>query len=192
MLASEMKEEDEKKSVDEASKEIVGAVSVREKVVRVGNRLKVVRIFVSKGGNVIARTVSPLMTTFKKKDVAQVFIGSLLLATPFMVTEEVWNLGAQLSIVSTVSLVFLSLLSLVILNYYTRYQRVRTPEGEIPRREFIKRIFGTYVITLSIVATLLTILGKAPWIIDLSVAVKRTILVSLPASLGGSAADLVK
>ncbi len=101
-------------------------------------------------------------------------------------------IGAQLSVLSTVSLVFLSLLSLVTLNYYTRYQRVRTPGGEIPKREFVKRIFGTYIVTLCIVATLLTILGKAPWIIDFSVALKRTILVSLPASLGGSAADLVK
>lgn len=109
-----------------------------------------------------------------------------------MVTEEVWNLGAQLSVLSTVSLVSLSLISLVVLNYYTRYQIVRTPEGEIPKGEFVKRIFGTYLITLAIVATLLTILGKAPWIIDFSVALKRTILVSLPGSLGGSAADLVK
>ncbi len=96
LLGSDMKEEEEKRSVVEASssasEEIMGAVSVRERVVRVGNKLKVVRIFVSKGGNVVARTVSPLMTTFKKKDIAQVFIGSLLLATPFMVTEEVWNL----------------------------------------------------------------------------------------------------
>jgi uncharacterized membrane protein len=184
-----MKEEDDKEPIPE---KVVRDVNVKERVIKVGDRFRVVRTLVSRSGDVLARTVSPLMVTFDRKDVAQVFIGSLLLATPFMVTEEVWTLGAELSIFSAISLALVSLSSLVILNYYTRYQKLRMPNGTIPKGEFVKRIFGTYMITLSIVATLLTILGKAPWIIDFSVALKRTILVSLPASLGGSAADLVK
>jgi uncharacterized membrane protein len=132
------------------------------------------------------------MFKFEGKDVAQVFIGALLLSTPFMVTEEVWSLGKELSIASAVALVILSLIGLIVLIYYTRYQAVRITDGRIHKVEFMKRIFGSYFLTLAIVATLLTIIGKAPWFIDYMTALKRTILIGLPASLGGAAADLLK
>ena len=165
---------------------------VKEEIVKVGKRFSIVRTFMTRSGVIVARTVSPLMFKFEGKDVAQVFIGSLLLSTPFMVTEEVWSLGKQLSIVSAIALVILSLISLIVLIYYTRYQTVRTTDGRIPKIEFLKRIFGSYFLTLVIVATLLTIIGKAPWSIDYMTALKRTILIGLPASLGGAAADLLK
>jgi uncharacterized membrane protein len=69
---------------------------------------------------------------------------------------------------------------------------VRTLEGKIPKWEFVKRIFGTYIITLFIVGILLTSIDRAPWFADFDVALKRTIIVSLPACLGGAVADLVK
>lgn len=165
---------------------------VKEEIVKVGKRFNIVRTFMTRSGRIVARTVSPLMIRFERKDVAQVFIGSLLLSTPFIVTEEVWKLGEELSIPSAIALVFLSLTSLILLIYHTRYQTVRTSDGRIPKVEFVKRIFGSYLLTLSIVATLLTIIGKAPWSIDYMIALKRTILIGLPASLGGAAADLLK
>jgi len=165
---------------------------VKEEVVKVGKRFNIVRTFMTKSGVIVSRTVSPIMSKFEGKDAAQVFIGSLLLSTPFMVTEEVWSLGKELSIVSAIALVILSLISLIVLIYYTRYQAVRTTDGRIPKVEFIKRIFGSYFLTLVIVATLLTIIGKAPWLIDYITALKRIILIGLPASLGGAAADLLK
>jgi uncharacterized membrane protein len=167
-------------------------IHVREEIVKIGQKFSIVKTFATKSGEIVERTVSPLMFKFERKDIAQVFIGSLLLASPFAVTEEVWNLGQELSLINTMAITLLSLLSLIVLIYYTRYQNVRTPEGRIPRLEFFKRIFGTYMITLLIVGILLTVLDKAPWQTDYFVAVKRTVLVSLPASLGGAAADLVK
>jgi uncharacterized membrane protein len=165
---------------------------VIEDVVKVGKRFNLIRTFMTRSGEIVTRTVSPLMVHFERKDIAQVFIGSLLLSTPFMVTEEVWKLGEELSIPSAIALVFLSLMSLIVLVYYTRYQTVRTADGKIPKTEFVKRIFGSYILTLSIVAILLTIIGKAPWSTDYLTALKRTILIGLPASLGGSVADLLK
>lgn len=179
-------------SIINGSKKVMKDVHIKESVIKTDDTLGLMLSFVTKSGDVMARTVTPFMFTFERKDIAQVFIGSLLLSTPFMMTEEVWQLGTEISYMSAAALVSISLMSLIVLNYYTRYRLSRTPEGKIPGAEFVKRIFGTYAITLLIVATLMTILGKAPWSTDLAVALKRTILVSLPACLGGSAADMVK
>ena len=167
-------------------------VHVEEQVVKVGKRVNIIDTFVTASGKIVGRTMSPLMVKFEKKDVAQVFIGSLLFASPFMVTQEVWDLGAEIHTLNAIGIVLLSLLALVTLVYYTRYQKVRDLQGRIPKGEFVKRIFGTYIITLVIVGFLLATLERAPWLTDFDLSLKRTIIVSLPASLGGAVADLLK
>lgn len=167
-------------------------VRVEEQVIKEGKKVNIVNTFVTASGKVVGRTISPLMFRFEKKDVAQVFIGSLLFASPFMVTQEVWDLGREIHTINAIGIVLLSLLALVTFVYYTRYQKVRDPQGRIPKGEFVKRIFGTYIITLIIVGFLLATLERAPWLTDFDLALKRTIIVSLPASLGGAVADLLK
>ncbi|MBI1978965.1 MAG: DUF2391 family protein [Candidatus Aenigmarchaeota archaeon] len=141
-------------------------------------------------GNKLIATLQPLHFKFEARDLAQIFIGSIVLASPFMVTAEVWELGAQMSTMSSVLYLMLSLFALTILLYFWRYEKV-TFEGHVVKRELMKRLVVTYLIAFATVAVLLTLLDKAPWGTDAQIAVKRVILVSLPACLGGAAIDFI-
>lgn len=39
----------------------------------------------------------PLRSPLRSKDVAEIVVGSMMLAAPLAVTEEVWSLGGELS-----------------------------------------------------------------------------------------------
>lgn len=141
-------------------------------------------------GNKLVATLQPLHFKFEARDLAQIFIGSIVLASPFIVTGEVWELGAQMSTISSILYLILSLFALSILLYYWRYEKV-TFHGHVVKRELIKRLVVTYLLAFTTVAVLLTLLDKAPWSIDAQIAMKRVILVSLPACLGGAAIDFI-
>jgi uncharacterized membrane protein len=166
-------------------------IVVKKETVKVGENHGIIKTIMTESGHIVSKTFSPLMTNFEKKDIAQVFIGSLLLASPFMVTEEVWALGAELSVANAALFFLLTIFSLITLIYYTKY-RSMTVDGHIHKSEFLKRVIGTYLISFITVAVLLTLLDKAPWETDVLIALKRTILIALPATLGGATADLVR
>ncbi|MBI2542743.1 MAG: DUF2391 family protein [Candidatus Aenigmarchaeota archaeon] len=149
-----------------------------------------IKALVERGGRIVA-TFHPLHLKLEAKDVAQIFIGSIVLASPFMMTQEVWELGQQIPTLNAILIMLMTLFALSVLLYFTRYEKI-TSEGRIVIREFSKRLFVTYLIAFLTVSTLLTILGKAPWDVDTQVALKRVILIALPASLGGAAVDLLK
>jgi uncharacterized membrane protein len=58
--------------------------------------------------------------------------------------------------------------------------------------DFIKRVIGTYVISLLVVALILTLIDKCPWGIDNALAIKRIILVAFPAAMSGTLSDTIK
>lgn len=55
----------------------------------------------------------------------------------------------------------------------------------------MKRVLVIYAITLVIVGALLTIIQRAPWGHDLALAVKRTLIVSFPASMSAAVSDSI-
>ncbi|MBI2084010.1 MAG: DUF2391 family protein [Candidatus Aenigmarchaeota archaeon] len=166
-------------------------VKIEENIVKTPRGLFQIKALMERGGKIIA-TLHPLyLKEIEVRDMAQIFIGSIILAFPFMVTGEVWELGAQLPGSNIILLMLINLFTLALLLFYTRYHKV-TFEGRIVFREFTKRLFVTYLMAFFTVSLFLTLLEKAPWDTAIDVAFKRVALVTLPASIGGAAVDLLK
>ena len=141
-----------------------------------------------KSGKVISYTLKPLMLEFKPRDIMQVIIGSTLLALPVSLTEEVWNLGKSLPAIN-ISMIAIASLVLVSIFVYFNFYRV-TLRGYVA--DFIKRVLGTYIISLIVVALILTVIQKCPWGIDNVLAIKRIVLVAFPATMSGTLSDTIK
>jgi hypothetical protein len=90
-----------------------------------------------------------------------------------MAFENVILLGA-------ISIVFIALH--VYFNFYRRYLKENLSE-------YVKRVIAIYVLSFLVVGALLSIIGKAPWQTDTLLAVKRTIIVTFPASMSATVSD---
>ena len=164
-------------------------VEIKEtSIKRIGGYLHRVVPIADKSGKIISYALKPLMLEFKPRDIMQVIIGSALLAIPVSLTEEAWNLGESLPIinVSIISIVSLILVSIFV---YFNFYKV-TLKGYIT--DFIKRVLGTYIISLIVVALILTVIQKCPWGIDNVLAIKRIIIVAFPAAMSGTLSDTIK
>ena len=164
-------------------------VEIKETTIeRIGGYLHRVVPIADKSGEIISYALKPLMLEFKPRDIMQVIIGSALLALPVALTEEAWNLGISLPSIN-VSIIALLSLSLISVFVYFNFYKV-TLKGYV--FEFIKRVIGTYLISLLVVATFLTIIQKCPWGIDNLLAIKRIIIVAFPAAMSGTLSDTIK
>ncbi|MDT0553023.1 DUF2391 family protein [Urechidicola vernalis] len=164
-------------------------VEIKEtSIKRIGGYLHRVVPIADKTGEIISYALKPIMLEFKPRDVLQVIIGSALLAIPVSLTEEAWELGETLrsSNVVIISILSLSMISLFV---YFNFYKV-TLKGYVV--DFIKRVFGTYIISIIVVALILTIIEKCPWGIDNALAFKRIIIVAFPASMSGTLSDTLK
>jgi uncharacterized membrane protein len=139
-------------------------------------------------GKIISYALRPIMLEFKVRDVLQVMIGAALLAMPVCLTEEAWVLGEELPRRNVAGIAGLSLVLIGIFVYYNFYKI--TIKGYY--LEFVKRVVGTYLISMLMVAIILTLLDKCPWGVDNNLAIKRIIIVSFPASLSGTLSDMIK
>ena len=124
---------------------------------------------------------------FELKDALEIVIGSVVLAYPIAITEEVWNLGYELS---NDGAVFLAISSLVfqaifvyVFFYYGKFVEHKT--------EFFSRLASVYLLTLCVSALMLGVVGKLPLTDEPVVALKRTILVSFAASFSATIFDKV-
>ena len=118
-------------------------------------------------------------------DVAEIAIGSAVLAFPLATTEEVWNLSTELS---TFRIVAIGLMSLVVVSLFVFV--VYRHEGQHPSlRDFLHRVVAVYAVTIVVCAAILVMLDRLPLLTDLSVAVKRTVLVAFPASFSATVVD---
>ena len=142
----------------------------------------------NKSGEIISYALKPLMLEFKPRDIMQVIIGSAILAIPVSLTEEAWNLGALLPQVNIVLIALLSLVFISVFVYFNFYKV--TLKGFV--FEFVKRVLGTYLISLLVVALILTLLQKCPWETDYVLAIKRIIIVAFPAAMSGTLSDTIK
>lgn len=141
-----------------------------------------------KSGQIISYALKPLMLEFKARDVMQVLVGSSLLAIPVSLTEEAWNLGITLPLTNIVLIALLSLVFISVFVYFNFYKI--TLKGYV--FEFIKRVIGTYFLSLVVVAVILTLIQKCPWGTDNWLALKRIIIVTFPAAMGGTLSDTIK
>ncbi|WP_430816761.1 DUF2391 family protein [Carboxylicivirga sp. RSCT41] len=164
-------------------------VEIKESTIkRIGGYLHRVVPIADKSGDIISYALKPLMLEFKPRDIMQVIIGSALLAIPVSLTEEVWNLGELLPDQNVLAISILSLLLISIFVYFNFYKV--TLKGYVTH--FIKRVIGTYLISLLVVALILTLIQKCPWGFDNILAIKRIILVAFPAAMSGTLSDTIK
>jgi uncharacterized membrane protein len=159
-----------------------------EMVKRIGGYLHRVVPIRDATGKVLNYTLKPLMIEFKPRDVMQVVVGASLLSIPVAFTEETWVLGAELPLLNVIGLSALSLLFIGLFVYYNFYRFSFRGHA----LEFMKRVLGTYVISLLVVALLLTLINKCPWSTDWITALKRVLIVAFPASMSASVSDSIK
>jgi uncharacterized membrane protein len=127
----------------------------------------------------------PLKVELKIRDILEVIVGASILSIPVAFTEEVWNMGDDLHWMNIIALSAVSLLFLGSFIYYTSYRK----RLELFRKEYYKRIFFTYFLSLLVVGLLLFIVDKAPWFTDFDLALKRTIIGAFPASMSATVTD---
>jgi len=163
-------------------------IETKSEIVRIAGKLKEVITTTDDKGRILQKIIKPFMVEFYPRDVVQVIIGAVLLAIPVGFTEETWNLGETLPLANVIGFLILSLLFIAIFVYYN-YYRTHLKKHKY---EFFKRVISTYIISFLVVAMLLTLIQRVPWTLDLTLALKRTIIVTFPASLSAAIADMIK
>ena len=119
------------------------------------------------------------------EDVIQVVVGASALAVPVAFSEESWNLSRTLPIQNIVFLIFLSVSFMGLYSFHSIFQ------GDIKYRLtiFIYRNILDYGLTLLVVFIVLLALNRMPIISETTVAIKRVIILSFPASMGAVVVD---
>lgn len=123
--------------------------------------------------------------SFNLEDAGQVAIGSFALAVPISFSEEAWKIGETLPIPNLLLVFILSITFLGFFAYQSVFQaniRYRVPV-------FVGRIVIAYVLASLVVALVLLSLDKFPLIEDPSIALRRLIVITMPASMGAIIVD---
>ncbi len=121
---------------------------------------------------------------FARRDVAEIATGACIMAFPVAVTEEVWNLGAELSGLHVLYFAIGSITFLALMVNMLQHGTVG-PDHKV----FVRRVFSTYFLTLLIAALLLLGVDRLELFSDPFVGLKRAILVAFPASFAATAVD---
>lgn len=125
---------------------------------------------------------------FSARDVAEIALGACIMAFPVAVTEEVWNLGAELSTLRVLLFALASLFFLGLLILLLHHHEVKGADT----RQFFQRVVSTYGVTLLISAALLIGVDRFDLLAEPVVSLKRTILVAFPASFAATVVDSMR
>lgn len=119
------------------------------------------------------------------EDVSQIIIGAAVLSVPIAFTEEAWRISVTLPAVNMIFLMTLSLAFITIYVYQSIYQRnIRDRVAS-----FCWRILIEYVLSCIVAASVLFALNKLPVGEESFIALKRVIILALPASMGAVVVD---
>ena len=127
------------------------------------------------------------MTRINRSDVAELIIGASVLAFPVAVTEEVWNLSEQISLLQVLLIAATSCFFLSVFIYY-----IHRKDDDSSFHLDIWRVVATYGVTLLVCATILSLVGKFPLASETVVALKRMVLVAFPASFSATVVDSLR
>ncbi|RXI43630.1 hypothetical protein CRU99_06780 [Malaciobacter mytili] len=122
---------------------------------------------------------------FNLEDISQIIIGSFALCVPISFSQESWEIAKTLP---NLNLFLLILLTLFFLGFYS-YQSIFQTNIKKRIPIFIFRIFIAYFITIIVVGLTLLALDKLPLLTDAYLAIKRVIIISMPASIGAIIVD---
>ena len=148
---------------------------------------RIIPIF-DRSGKVVQRVVKPLMVEFRVRDALQTVVGASILAIPAAYTEEAWNLGRDLPIANIAAIALLSLLFVATFVYFNFYKAYISEF----KAQFLIRVASTYLVSLLVVALLLTVIGQTPWGEDNLLAIKRIVVVAFPAAMSATVTDALK
>ena len=123
--------------------------------------------------------------SFNFEDASQIFVGAFALAVPISFSEEAWRLGETLPLPNLLMLFSLSIVFLTLYTYESVFQR------NISERKFVfvLRVVVAYLITALVVSLVLFGINKLPFLTDPLIALKRIIIISMPASMGAIVVD---
>ncbi|XPV70514.1 MAG: DUF2391 family protein [Halarcobacter sp.] len=122
---------------------------------------------------------------FNLEDASQIIIGAFALAIPISFSEEAWKLSETLPFAN---LFILLLLSFCFLGFYT-YESIFQADIKHRKFAFLFRVFIAYLIAFIVVSLILLSIDKLPLIDETIVAIKRVIVISMPASMGAIIVD---
>ncbi|CAE6932612.1 hypothetical protein ACOMICROBIO_EPCKBFOG_04534 [Vibrio sp. B1FLJ16] len=122
---------------------------------------------------------------FNLEDASQVLVGAFALAVPISFSEEAWRLGESLPMTNLLMLLSLSVIFLSFFAYQSVFQSRIRHRVSI----FIFRVFIAYSIAAVVVALVLLCLDKLPLLTEPLVALKRVIVITMPASMGAIVVD---
>ncbi len=155
---------------------------------RIDGELHSVKTFLDEAGNVIERSVAPLMLEFQFKDICQILVGAAILSIPTAYTEEVWVLGEKLPLPNMLGVIIASLTFVGFFGYFIFYKdHFRGYQWDLA-----KRVVFVYLITFVVSAMILWLLQKLPMMSDPLTALNRTVLVAFPGCFSGTVVDSLK
>ncbi|MCO4794944.1 MAG: DUF2391 family protein [Bacteriovoracaceae bacterium] len=161
---------------------------LKTEIKRVDGYLKEVVTFFDDSGKPISHIINPLMVELRPRDIAQLFVGALLVASPLCFTEEVWQLSESLPKTNIYYLMLCSFVAVTMFVYFNFY-RFKLKGHVI---EFTKRIVAIYLITTLSVILVLFLINKFPVMTQPYIAMKRVILIGFPAIFGATITDYLK
>ena len=123
--------------------------------------------------------------SFNFEDASRIFVGAFALAVPISFSEEAWRLGETLPALNLFMLFSLSVIFLTLYTYESVFQR-KVSERKLV---FVLRIVIAYFMTAMVVLLVLFCINKLPLLSDPLVALKRVIIISMPASMGAIVVD---
>lgn len=122
---------------------------------------------------------------FNLEDASQVAIGAFALAVPVSFSEEAWKLGETLPLTN---LLLVFVLSVVFLSFFA-YESVFQANIKYRISVYLIRIVIAYLIAALVVSLVLLALDKLPLLTEPAIALKRLIVITMPASMGAIIAD---
>ena len=124
---------------------------------------------------------------FTARDVAEIALAACAIAFPLAVTQEVWDLGAELSLFRAAVLAVASLVGLALVVGALHHGSLRG----LDRNVYLQRLVGTYGIALLISALLLVAIGRFDLLSEPLLGLKRAILITFPACFAATGVDSV-
>ena len=125
--------------------------------------------------------------SFNWEDASQVMIGAFTLGVPISFSEEAWRMGETLAPANLLMLCTMSLLFLSLYTHQVVFQGKVRGRGRFAA--YLFRIVIAYGLTLMVIALILVALNKFPIGEDPVVAIKRLLIIAMPASMGAIIVD---
>ena len=110
---------------------------------------------------------------FLARDFLQVVIGAGILAIPVGFTQETWDLAEALPLTNVLGFLIVSVIFIAMFSYFHYYKNTLAKNFD----HFVERVFFTYLVAFLVVAILMDLIGKTPWLTDSILAFKRVVLV---------------